>query len=274
MKFYKSFDLFLLVLFAFFSASFAVSVYPLTESRTYPYQIGEPIVITIPISELYLNASESIGITTLPSDATESPYGYEIQSNNMPYMFEIRQSQEINGSYYDWHNRQNHWLELTAIANVIGSYEGCVVIFNKQNPTNRTRCLDFYFEVVNTISSPSGVAVLFADSAASFSKQIEINTFLRSIDGQSHTLHNAYVQYYLIKSESAVPMFDVWWSPGNTCNKIYKCGNDNYIIRQYLKGYWTITPSNSLRATAQVGYRESPNLYPPIVGDKVIYSNE
>ena len=239
-----------------------------SESRIYPFYTGENIVLQVP-----MDAMQAIEPYTSCLAAGEKKSEFEAEvvfdPGQIPYKFTLKQCQYFNDpsdpdNYWNWHNRQDHWLELIAPAYRTGSFSGYFVIKKGGKETDH---IPFSFSV----EDHNGVALMFADSAASYNKQIEINEFVVNNSMNELNLQDAYIDYYLKRSSNAIPQFDVWFSPGETCHEIYVCDNDEYIIRQRLLGEWNFPPNNTPIPTAQIGYQENPSLkYTPIYGDKYI----
>lgn len=143
------------------------------------------------------------------------------------------------------------------------SYSGYIILKDVENPEALAGIAQIPFSFDVKAGSPgfsnNGVAVMFSDEASSYAKQMEINNYLRSIDGKDHSLSNSYIDYYLTKSTGAKPVIDVWYTKNNVCHKVYRCGeSDNYVIRQYLKDEWNVKSEFSY-STSQIGYREQKN---------------
>ena len=209
------------------------------------------------------------GFYCLPHGVKNSSYEVEttFDGGGQPYKFKVNQCQNFydpNDPQYgwNWHNRQSFWMELIAPANRTGHFSGTFVI--KKNGM-QSDPVPFSFDV----EDHNGVALMFADSSASYYKQIEINEFVVNNSMNDLNLQDVYIDYYLKKSTNSKPQFDVWYSPGETCHEIYVCGNDEYIIRQWLRGEWNFPPNNTPVETAQIGYQENPPYYSPIYGDKL-----
>lgn len=251
------------------------------------YHVGERIVIPIPLDRFQggENAFECLdandGTAPLPPgfvahasfSSSSQMGGFGVSQCRKVFQRDgsgnIVMDQDGNPVYNpnDWHNLQNKWIEVVAEAQVPGEYAGSMTIEgkpNKESPTETTSPVLFEFVVDAGFPEASdGVAVLFADSSASFSRQIDLNTWIRNVSGSEITLKKTYVDYYLTASRK--PAIDVWFNPpgNNSCTQVYKCGTDNFLIRNYLLDGITLA-NGEIRTMPQVGYRENGN----ITGDK------
>ena len=173
----------------------------------------------------------------------------------------------------NWHNNNlNRWIEVLAKANTPGVYEGSISIYGTAKSgrakvsTNRIG-FKFFVDAPESFNVPSGIAVQFADSAASYDKQIDLNLKLINASGSDKIIKkNSYVDYYLTKSENEEkPKIDVWYNPlgSNACIQVYKCEANNFLIREYILNNFTLGNNESL-VMPQVGYREHQS----ISGDK------
>ena len=175
---------------------------------------------------------------------------------------------------YNWHNNnQNRWIEVVARANTPGLYEGSISIYGTAKSghtkvsTNRIE-FKFFVDAPESFNVPSGIAVQFADSAANYNKQIDINLKLLNVSSSDKIIKkNSYIDYYLTKSEKErKPTIDVWYNPlgSSACIQVYKCEANHFLIREYILNNLAIGVDDSL-VMPQVGYREHQS----ISGDKM-----
>ena len=259
------------------------------------YKIGEQVVIPISL-DLFPEGESSFECLAPNDEKKDVTYKtdfipnvlYASGSNQID--FYVSQCQKIgkrdeNGEYFytdkgslyidnnNWHNNnQNRWIEVVARANTPGLYEGSISIYGTAKSGHAkvsTNRIDFKFfvDAPELFNVPSGFAVQFADSAASYDKQIDINLKILNVSGFEKILKkNTYVDYYLTKSEKEKkPIIDVWYNPlgSKACIQVYKCESDHFLIREYILDNSTIGANDSL-VMPQVGYREHQTL----IGDK------
>ena len=193
------------------------------------------------------------------------------KDGNGNYVYKADGSLDVNNN--DWHNHeQNRWIEVVANANTPGLYEGSISIYGTAKTghakvaTNRIG-FKFFVDTPESFNVPSGIAVQFADSAASYAMQIDINLKILNVSNSEKIIKkNSYVDYYLTKSENEIsPIIDVWYKPleSNTCIQVLKCAGSNYVIREYILENKPIG-AHSYFDMPQVGYREHQS----ISGDK------
>ena len=254
--------------------------------NTKVYRVGEKIVIPIALESLPGGVSGFKCLDPNPGpkekDQIPSDYGLivnydENASSGIKPVFKIAQCQKVckddkTGGECEtgpnWHNLQKNWIEAVAEAKNPGEYEGYISLYKSGNP--ETVDVRFKFKVEDSFpDAPNGLAVLFADSSASYDKQIDINMSIKNVSNQGVAINNAYLDYYLTKNAKKA-MLNVWYSAykeNQICVEVYKCGNQNFIIREYIRDI-NLGGKDSI-VMPQVGYMKGS----AIEGDKKASSN-
>ncbi|PZW62348.1 RHS repeat-associated core domain-containing protein [Fibrobacter sp. UWR1] len=150
-----------------------------------------------------------------------------------------------------WQNNQLFWMELVSKDVKPGTYRCNFSV--KSNNESGANNLSFQFTV---IEPQSKINVDVKDPAASYQRQIDLNTRLRNDTESDVTLNRPYYDYYFTKREKKASL-NVWVDLGNACIEILDCGNKNLVLRHRYNDEITIKSKSAYsKSYSQVGFLE------------------
>ncbi|MCF0216378.1 MAG: hypothetical protein HUK21_07890, partial [Fibrobacteraceae bacterium] len=150
-----------------------------------------------------------------------------------------------------WQNNQSFWMELVAKDAKPGTYR-CNFSVKSSNESGENK-LSFQFTV---IEPPQKIHIEMKDIAASYPRQIDLDTRLRNDSENDITLNKPYYDYYFTK-RAAKTQLNVWVGLPNTCIEVLDCGNRNLILRQRYKEGITIKAKRTFTTLfSEIGFLE------------------
>lgn len=155
---------------------------------------------------------------------------------------------------HSWQNNQFFWMELVSKDAKPGKYK-CNFTVKRENVTDEKK-LSFNFIVSDP---PSRIVVDMKDPAASYQRQIELNTRLRNNTENDVTLNRPYYDYYFTKRDYKTSL-NVWVNLNNSCVEVVDCGNRNLVLRhRYLEEITIRRKSTYTDLYSEVGFLEYNN---------------
>ncbi len=116
----------------------------------------------------------------------------------------------------------------------------------------------YYSPTIQVI--PGKVGMVFYDQAASFTKQVDIGTWVKNYSSSSLNLSGAWYDYYVQASQTANRISpQVWTGDSKMCIQLLSCGGNKYIVRHQMGQGILLAPNGEYPSPSspnKVGYFE------------------